>query len=120
MKLLTGTVRRWDSGAVAALARDWPAAEDDENRRGEERWMLQHIYDIGDQPDTGCLVIIADPAELRRIREMLAHEAESASEIDRLRRRLTELRDETREASWCGSAQQVVDNLLQELGVSDG
>lgn len=72
MKLLTGTVRRWDSGAVAALARDWPEAATDESRRGEERFLLNHLHDCGDQPDAECLVIIADdPAEPRRVREML-------------------------------------------------
>lgn len=69
--LLTGTVRRWDSGAVAALARDWPEAATDESRRGEERFLLNHLYNLGDQPDAECLVIVADPAELRRVREML-------------------------------------------------
>lgn len=68
-KLLTGTVRRWRNGEIAISARN---RGDDDEPSGEERYLLEHVYDSGDQPDAECLVIIADdPDELRRVREML-------------------------------------------------
>jgi hypothetical protein len=78
MKLMTGTVRRWDSGAIAAIARVVPSVipgdgypREDANR-GEEAYLLNFLYDAGDTPDAECLVIIDDDqAELQRIREML-------------------------------------------------
>lgn len=71
MRLLTGTVRRWNNGDVSVVARHRPGVQRGIARLPEVE-ILDHHYQTGDQPDAECLVIIADdPAELRRVREVL-------------------------------------------------